>query len=148
MDDFYSRLHVGRKVIVKLKRRRSHLLAVEQERRGPLQVRRVSLMPVEALQGRVRVGVGVAVAHAQWVECHASAPRLGWQTYLLHVLGWREQHRRLGEVLHAVELGPIRHRMIKLVQFLAPSGSHLSFGSPSLLISCFSLSTLKNIHTK
>lgn len=90
MDDFYSRLHVGRKMIVELERRRCHLLAMEQEWRGPLQVRRVSLMAVEALQGRVRVGVGVAVAHG--VECHAScsASANAQLTYLLHVLGGRE----------------------------------------------------------
>jgi len=132
MDDFYSRLHVGRKVVVELERRRGHLLAMEQERRGPLQVRRVSLMAVEALQGRVRVGVGVAVA--QGVECHAGASANAQLTYLLHVLGGREQHRRLGEVLHAVELGPIRHRMVQLVQLLSARSCHLSLGGPSLLV--------------
>lgn len=49
--DFYSRLHVGRKMIVKLERGRGHFLAVQQEGRGALQLRRVSLMAIEALQG-------------------------------------------------------------------------------------------------
>lgn len=48
--DFYSRLHVGRKVIVKLERGRGHFLAVQQKGRGTLQLRRVSLMAIEALQ--------------------------------------------------------------------------------------------------
>lgn len=48
--DFYSRLHVGRKMIVKLERGRGHFLAVQQEGRGTLQLRRVSLMAIEALQ--------------------------------------------------------------------------------------------------
>lgn len=34
--DFYSRLHVGRKMIVKLERGRGHFLAVQQEGRGTL----------------------------------------------------------------------------------------------------------------
>lgn len=55
--DFYSRLHVGRKVIVKLERGRGHLLAVQQKGRGTLQLRRVSLMAIEALQTQ-RVGEG------------------------------------------------------------------------------------------
>lgn len=48
--DFYSRLHVGRKVIVKFERGRGHFLAVQQKGRGTLQLRRVSLMAIEALQ--------------------------------------------------------------------------------------------------
>lgn len=48
--DFYSRLHVGRKMIVKLERGRGHFLAVQQKGGGALQFRRVSLMAIEALQ--------------------------------------------------------------------------------------------------
>lgn len=66
---------------------------------------------------------------------------LPW-AYLLHVLGGREEHRRLGQILHAIELGAICDGMIELVQLLASRSGHFALGSASLLIARLAFRTL------
>lgn len=66
--------------------------------------------------------------------------------YLINVFGGREEHRRLGQVAHGVELGALGRRVVQLVQLLAAGGRHFALGRSSLLVPCFPLGTLK--HTK
>lgn len=63
-------------------------------------------------------------------------------TYLLHVLGRREEHWRLLQILHAIELRAICYWMIELVQLLASRGGHLALGRTSLLIARLAFRTL------
>lgn len=60
----------------------------------------------------------------------------------LHVLRRCEEHRRLGHVLHTVELGPFRDRMIELVDLLPTRGRHFPFRGPSLFVPRLALSAL------
>lgn len=66
-------------------------------------------------------------------------------TYLLHILGGREEHWRLLQILHAIELGAICDWMIELVQLLASRGGHLALRGTSLLIARLAFRTLLGV---
>ena len=65
------------------------------------------------------------------------------QTYLVNVLCRGEKYRWFCEVTHGVELRPFSCWMVQLIHLLASCSRHLALSSPSLLIACLSLSTLK-----
>lgn len=111
---------VGREVVVELERGRLWLGGVQQEGRRALEVRlgqRRLVMPVEAL------------------DVHARQ--------LVDVLGRAEQHGRLAQVRHGVELAALRHRVVDLVQLLPICCRHLPFRCSPLLVSSFPFRTLQ-----
>jgi len=65
------------------------------------------------------------------------------QAYLVNVLCRGEKNRWFCEVTHGVELRPFCCWMVQLIHLFASCSRHLALSSPSLLITCLSLSTLK-----
>ena len=61
-----------------------------------------------------------------------------------HLLARGEEHGRLVEVGHAVELGALGGGVVQLVQLLAARGRHLPLGRPPLLVAGLPLRTLQH----
>lgn len=92
------------------------------------------------MQRKWRIALAVAVDCVAFVRIETLQIHAG---QFFNVLGRCEQHRWLGQILHAIEFGSVRYRMVQFVELLATAGSHFAFGGTTLFVACLAFSPLQ-----
>lgn len=108
---------------MELERGSGGLGGVQQEGRGALH------------DVRVPAGQRALVVPVEALQVHAG--------HLVQVLGRREQHGRLGQVGHGVELAALHHGVVQFVELFPTGGGHFSFRGAALLVSRLAFRSLK-----